>query len=288
VKSADPGRGRRGFTLVELLVALVITGLLASVIFQMMSGQSRIVAVQSAKEEVQQNVRGSLEVISSELRGAVPQAITAADDQSLTYMQPRIWGILCIPVSTSEFVMLLPDASATLPAAGVGTGVLVNTNTTGGTNWVPAPPAQALVNQITNLGTAVPADCNNTGFSGSLQAVRVTTSVAIAGMAAGQTVGLYSILQYDVGQVDGEWWLRRSNGMVNGVPDPQPLAGPVEPDNVGFTYLDAAGNELATPVATPSSIRMVRVQVVSNSTQKLDDRVQRDSGAVTVTLRNAN
>ena len=78
MRSADLRRRSGGFTLVELLVALVISGVLMATVFQILTGQSRAVAVQGAREESQQNVRGALEIVASELRTAVPQEIGRA------------------------------------------------------------------------------------------------------------------------------------------------------------------------------------------------------------------
>lgn len=291
----DAGRGRGGFTLVELLVALTISSMLAAVIFMMMSGQSRIVAVQSAKEEAQQNVRGALEVLSSELRGAVPQGILAADDQSLTFMQPRMWGIVCPQVDGSEptgntLTALFPITGSINPTAVEATGVMVNTgNNLGAPTWAPAPPARAVLGDLQTVagGPAAPG-CNRLGASGNLQAFQVTAPNIGDLSVARSNVMIYTMTQYDVAEVGGAWWLRRSNGMNNGqFETPQPLAGPLERDKVGFTYFAAdPADDVETPVAAPALLRMVRIQVVTNSAQTINGRAQRDSGAVTVMLRN--
>jgi prepilin-type N-terminal cleavage/methylation domain-containing protein len=45
VRSGDACRPRGGFTLVELMVALVISGLVMATVFQILNGQTRAVAV---------------------------------------------------------------------------------------------------------------------------------------------------------------------------------------------------------------------------------------------------
>jgi Tfp pilus assembly protein PilW len=54
--------------LVELMVALVISGILVGIIFQFLLGQTRFARLQGAREEVQQNARVAVDVISSDLR----------------------------------------------------------------------------------------------------------------------------------------------------------------------------------------------------------------------------
>lgn len=267
-------------------MALVISGILGAVIFQMMAGQSRIVAVQSAKEEAQQNVRGALEVISSELRGALPAGLLTADAQALTFMQPRMWGFVCAGAGNTV-TALFPTTGALALTPGEATGVIVNTGTLTAPVWAPLPPLRVAVSGIRVVGGPTAAACAGLNASGALQAVEIDAPGIGVMAAAKRTVMLYTMTRYDLAQVDGKWWLQRSNGMENGQFVQQPMAGPVERAKVGFTYFANDPNApLAMPVATPANVRMVRVQVVTNSTQTLNGRTQRDSGAVTVMLRN--
>lgn len=287
-------RRRAGFTLVELMVALVISGLLMAVVFQMLSGQSRLVAVQSGKEEAQQNVRGALEIISSELRGAMPGAILDARDQSFTFMQPRAWGVVCSVVGTTV-TALFPDAAA-LDAwsTAEASGLLVNTGTLAAPVWSPdpqsaTPRARITAAQVLANGPNVGA-CAGMQAQGSAIAVQLTTDRVVVGLA-GSTLMTYSLTQYDLAQVSGRWWLRRSSGVTNGVYNQQPLAGPVEQARFRFTYF-TAGNppvQVAAPgnnAAQLRALRMVQVRVASNSTQRINNRYQSDEGTITVTLRN--
>jgi len=291
VNYAEPRRPRGGFTLVELLVALVVGSLLMIVVFQMLSGQSRVVAVQSAREEAQQNVRGALEVIASELRGAIPGAILSAEAQAISFMQPRMWGYVCgAPNANTVTAFFSPSAIVDLAVPAEGTGAMVNAAPIGAaaTNWQPAPAQRVDMTAFTAAGAG--NLCAGRGEGGNPVAMNVSAP-GIGGFpaAVGSTVVLYTTTRYELAQVDGAWWLMRSNGTTNGAFVPQPLAGPVEQGKVRFAYFNAAGTELtpAQATATPANIRMVRVQVVTNSAQKLNNQVQRDSGAVTITLRNA-
>jgi prepilin-type N-terminal cleavage/methylation domain-containing protein len=284
-------RRRAGFSLVEVVIALVITGGLVAAIFTLLNGQSRMLAVQSSRHEARQNVRGALEVLSSELRGAVPEAILAAGTQSLTFMQPRAWGVVCA-VSGSTVTAVFP-ATGAVDAFTVAeaSGVLIRRDPfTAGARWSPDPRQAAARASITAAApvSAAAGPCQGMGADGNATAMRITTRGALAG-AAGDLAVSYTLTRYDVAQVDGQWWLRRSNGVSNGVYSQQPLAGPLEPGRFRFTYF--AGSPAAevpppTTSAELAAVRMIRVQVVTISSQSLDGRAQRDSGAVTILLRN--
>jgi type IV pilus assembly protein PilW len=63
-------KGKRGFTLSELLVALVIMSVVSSAIYGVFSISSRSYATQSVTADVQQSVRSAMEVMLHDIRAA--------------------------------------------------------------------------------------------------------------------------------------------------------------------------------------------------------------------------
>lgn len=305
MRSADPRRRRGGFTLVELLVALVISGILMATVFQILTGQSRAVAVQGAREETQQNARGALEIVASELRTAAPQGIIRADANAITFLQPRAWGLVCGSNGANSVDAIFPSTAALNAfSTGPGSGVMINT-AAAGHDWRPRQAtnaARATVQTIQQLGNGEAGACagvNAVGAAGNVVTVRITadwaieTLVGALGGPARREVMLYGLTRYDVAQVNGRWWLRRSNGAdANGDPVQQPLAGPLRTQtSFALTYF---GANPAVPVAAPGAtaagleaLRMVQVSVATESQQSINNRRQQDDGTVSVMLRNA-
>lgn len=282
--------GRGGFTLVELAVALLIGSILITAVFQMMSGQARFSAVQSGREETQQNTRGALEILSSELRSAAPQMILDAGPQTVTFMQPRAWGLLCSGAGTTQINVVLPNVGADAAwAVSPANGVLVRT---GPGTYDPAPAngvaGRAHIVTSQDLGAPTNANCPNMNPSGNLKVIGLGLSRAVAG-TAGDPVALYTLTRYDVAAVNGVSWLRRNSSVdAAGNFNAQPLAGPLVTDRFHLEYRGVTGAVVPNPSATPENIAQVRVRVVTESSQRLNDRVQRDSGETVVTLRNTN
>ena len=273
------------------MVALLISGILITVVFQMINGQTRFAAVQGGRQEAQQNVRGALEIIASELRSAIPGAILTAGDQEITFMQPRMWGIVCGSPAWNQVDVIYPATAALDPFdTGATGGILFNTGSEDDPNWQPDPhTARATLAGVQVLAAPGGGTCGTMGASGNVAVARLTSAQNIAALAvAGRSITVYTITRYDLGAAaDGRTWLNRSMGLNN----QQPLAGPMDPAGFRFQYFAGTpAAAVAAPGATPAAlreIRMVRVQVVAQSTQPLDGRTQRDSGAVTVNLRNA-
>src|SRR4030043_1086022 len=61
---------RKGVTLIELLIALVICGMVAAGIYQVFIAQSKAYTVQDQVVEVQQSVRSTMEMLLRDLRMA--------------------------------------------------------------------------------------------------------------------------------------------------------------------------------------------------------------------------
>lgn len=271
-------------------MALLIGALLITVVFQLVSGQARITAVQSAREETQQNTRGALEVMSSELRSVAPAGILAASPTSLTFMQPRAWGLLCAnALLSTSFVVAFPSVGADAAwTADRANGVLVQTGTN---TFSPTPVTGLLGRARITASTELANTAGNCPLapSGNVKVVRLTTSVGVTG-SAGDPVAAYTLTQYDVATSDGRLWLRRNAGVdANDAFVQQPLAGPLAANRFDLEYRTGAGAVIppATLAANLANIRQVRIRVVTESTQRMNSTVQRDSGEAVVTLRNA-
>ena len=297
MQATERTRNRAGFTLVELIVSLLIGSILITVVFQLLVGQTRTSGMQSAREEAQQNSRGALEILGSELRSVMPRGLLSAEAQSLTFMQPRAWGLLCAPVAAGTQIDVLFPAATSPGAWGVSdaNGILIQQ----GADYFPARQAnlagslsaRARITGAQVLGAPGGVVCQNLAAQGNLQVVRVTSSVPLTG-AQGDLVALYTLTRYDVATKDGELWLRRNGGMsAANTFNPQPLAGPIapEPERFRLTYFNEAGVEVAPPgtnLAQLDAVRQIRFRVVTRSSQRVNGIAQRDSGEMQVLLRN--
>jgi len=88
--------GEKGVTLIELLVALVICGIIVAAIYRLFVSQTRAYTVQDQVSEVQQNVRNAMEIIVRDIR------MTGFDDDPV-----NIGGFLIdIPVPNPPIIPL--------------------------------------------------------------------------------------------------------------------------------------------------------------------------------------
>ncbi|HET7321226.1 MAG TPA: type II secretion system protein, partial [Longimicrobiaceae bacterium] len=204
---------RRGFTLVELLVALVISGILAAIILQLLQGQTRFTRVQSAREEVQQNARAVVELLAGELRG-VPggDALVQATADSVTARVPRVWGVVCTtPATSSRLQVVLASDGADLTPTD-STGLVVELRGGGTPQWSNDVRVTSVGAPIsTCAGEALPAGAvmREIDFAGSL------APSPMPNPTAGDPVYVYDPVTYRVGHsdgVEGLWVQRRSDG----------------------------------------------------------------------------
>lgn len=275
----------RGFTLVELLVALVISSVLAGVIFQVLSGQSRFTQTQSAREEVQQNSRAAMELLASELRGVPVGGVVTAEAKRIRFRQPKLWGLLCGTDGSFGVQVVFPASffpadfvsSDTLYGLGVRAGgaggpwtfVPGVSATTNGTSTTTGPCSANLYG-----GNPVPADVVQMRFSSALAGFAGSTVTLVAG----SEVFVYSTSWYNIGisgTHDGVRFLYRNRAGLAG-----PL--PAGDDGLNLTYLTETG---AAPT-TPAQVGRIGIRIVTQSRKQLNDIAQHDTASTTVFLRN--
>lgn len=312
MSTADRTGRRGGFTLIELLIVVVLAGILATVVFQLFLGQSQFTSTQSAREEVDQNTRGALELISSELRAVPSGAIVEATATKVSVRLPRVWGITCVPSTAAGVVALFPGGST--PAdytSATGTALA---------NWGVGVQRDAALDvydfaTISAKSAALGACIANTEVTGvneagSVQPVRtdlpdarafVLTGAITANIPVGNRVFLYQTITYDLGTAsgDGGTWLRRTVGSGT----PQPLAGPLLTDSAGLQPLQFVYRCLPSPTSAASvpysdltaanlqsglaRVNTIEVQLVMRSRDATTKQRQIRGDTLAVHLRNS-
>jgi len=113
----SPSRHRRGFTLTEIIVVLVILGVLGTALTRLMLAQSKLYELQRAKRDARAAGRASMNLVFSDLRmvhdGAdAPGSVMLASPESLSVKIPYAVGLVCGNSSSATVVSMLAVDSA--------------------------------------------------------------------------------------------------------------------------------------------------------------------------------
>ena len=102
---------RRGFTLIEVLLALVIMGVVTGAIYRLLNTNQRLSLAQAEQVNLQSNVRTGSLVVPNELRelntvlgslDATRNDVTVANADGITYRAMRGLGFLCQAAGANE------------------------------------------------------------------------------------------------------------------------------------------------------------------------------------------
>ena len=100
---------RRGFTLTELIVTMVIAVIIGAAFTRLMIHQSRFFDSQNTHRQARNVSRGALNVMMSELRMvAVPGGVLAAATDSIVVRVPYAFGVLCASTPAASTISLAP------------------------------------------------------------------------------------------------------------------------------------------------------------------------------------
>jgi prepilin-type N-terminal cleavage/methylation domain-containing protein len=111
-----------GFTLVEALVALVISGLLASAMLSLMLGQSRFYERTDDQIWAEQSNRATFDLVSSELRMASAGDLLAAESDSVAVRFDIMRAIVCDSTAADAATLMVYDTVAAWGLDGGFTG----------------------------------------------------------------------------------------------------------------------------------------------------------------------
>jgi prepilin-type N-terminal cleavage/methylation domain-containing protein len=112
---------RRGFTLAELLITLVVMGLVSAALYRVLVNQQRVSQAQTQRIELQQNIRAAVTALPAELReiDASDGDIQAMSPTAITIRAMRYLGIVCNPPALGGAVSPIAVAIRRSPFWGV-------------------------------------------------------------------------------------------------------------------------------------------------------------------------
>lgn len=93
-------RNRRGFSLVELLVVVVLMGIIGATLTRVLLNMQRASRAQSERVTMQGNLRAGIAFIPAELRDLSAQDIIDADRDHIEYRAMRAAGVACAANAT--------------------------------------------------------------------------------------------------------------------------------------------------------------------------------------------
>jgi prepilin-type N-terminal cleavage/methylation domain-containing protein len=188
---------RRGVTLVELLIGLVITSIIGAGLVKLLLGETRFMEQQEAWRTARAVSRSSVNMLLSDVRmveatgGLDP---VTAGGRDLTLRVPYAFGLVCGSNGTLTTVSLLPVDSSMFAAG--ASGFAWRNPTTGVYTYVAAAPT------IASPGTT--ATCTGAGIttvpaSGSSPAGRIVNLTAVVNPVptTGSVLFLYRRIRYE-------------------------------------------------------------------------------------------
>lgn len=110
---------RRGVTIIELLIAMIIAAILGAATLTLMMSQGRFVERVEGQRAGRRVGRSAVTVLANDLRMVDPDwGIEAASASSITVKVPYALGVVCASTASLQTILLLPVDSVVFFAAG--------------------------------------------------------------------------------------------------------------------------------------------------------------------------
>ena len=281
-------RARRGFTLIELIISLVISGVILGAAYKLLLANQRFYRSQSVINDVQTNVREAALILSGEMReiSAVGGDLQQMTDTAVTINAMRALGIICsVPdlilgriVVNNAALFKYRNIDPSRDSVFIFREGLANRSSDD--RWLRGKVSgTAAVNCADGTaGTRIAM----TGLAGGLFTQMDSVTIG-APVRAFETVN-YRL--YDAGS--GIWWLGIRNYVSGAWTTTSPVAGPMRPnDGVKFAYYDSTG----TATVTAALVRSIGISVRGLSSSSIQSAghatgAYSDSLTVRVAVRN--
>jgi prepilin-type N-terminal cleavage/methylation domain-containing protein len=276
-------RNRRGYTLIELLVALAAGGVVATAIARVLVHTQRVAQHLAQRMELNQTLRATLAILPMDLRGLDASDPAGSDliqlsDSALTYKATRGFYVTCLPAS---------GGTVSLDTAMLGLRPL-------------DPEFDSLVilsgGLLPDRDRWVHLDLRSVSSGRNCPGGRPSLDVAVSpavlnpdSMPRGSPIRSFEVTEVRR-YVDGAgmtWVGARRYSKVTRWNAIQPVAGPLVPSGLRFTYLARDG----TPTGDPGRVTRIALMIAARSPVAVwlrgkAPRYLVDSLATQVALRN--
>jgi type IV pilus assembly protein PilW len=228
---------KNGLTLIELLIALVLSGILIAALYQLFIRQQKTYTVQDQVADMQQNIRVAIDQMTREIR-------MAGYGGNMLTIFGNINGYpdIITPAKNSITILLADQVG------------ILKQNATRGMNQLKVTNANIF---NTDKKKYV---CLNGLNNYLIQSISTDTLTLTASLTEDhlidEPVYIVKAITYSLGLSGGKTVLRRNENTGG---SGQPLAENIE--SLQFTYFDAVGNV----TLNPPDIRMVRVAITSKT-----------------------
>jgi prepilin-type N-terminal cleavage/methylation domain-containing protein len=253
MKNADQRRVRRGFTLIEILVGIVLFAIVGALFTNLMTTQGRFYDKQGMGNAARNVSRASLNRVISDFRMIeTTGGVVAATPTQLTLRIPFAIGVMCANAGVGTQLSLLPVDSTTYANAGFY-GYAWRNFQTGAYSYVQSPASEA------NSTLTTCADKGVTTIPGGRTVVvapALPTGVGQAGL--GTPVFLYSLIRYEFlpsTAIPGKVGLYRTNIAPNGAVSSEELVAPFA-STASWKFFVANGGSVAQ-AAAPATLSSI-------------------------------
>lgn len=274
----------RGFTLVEMMVALVVLSIVGTAAFRMLNVQRRASDAQTEQTILQSSIRNGTLIARSELQGIAVSTgssdLVAVSDTAVTYRAMRTLSAACL-VSATEVRIRVDLTFGTRPIqAGRDAMYLFveNDPTISSDNeWITLP-----INTVTNGSSCGPDPAI------ALGTIDITTLTPLSDIELDAPVRTFEVMEMLMFTQAGENWLGLHS--VSAGDAPEPVVGPLAPGGMTLTYLDAAGNSTLLPLQVRTiqlTLRGISDRVVHTGQTTSQVAALQDSLTSVIQLRNS-
>jgi prepilin-type N-terminal cleavage/methylation domain-containing protein len=302
---------RRGFTIIELLVALLLLTIVLGGIYRLLNNTQRIARAQAEHVDMQSNMRAGTLIVPSELRAigfdSIPLATADAIVPDLEDLQPnsvkfravRSLGFICQVLTGPDRVVVRTAANYSQlrnPDASPGDSLMLfvekDPTTTSDDRWVSrgisgVPP-------VMNCPDGSAGRVFQTSFAVTTPSAPANDPVANTDITVGSPIRTFEVMEYKLYQDASGLYYLGARSASNGAAI-QPVLGPLRAaDGFRLDYFNKNGTAITTTTAADKrNVRAIQVALIGVSSQNVTSNgygAQQqavDSVVTLVQLRNA-